>query len=267
MHFLPTPVLLKWSWLLLLQTIRKIVAHLDHFDRDRLESASRCSQLWRCTTVAMEIMSSMTLKNIPEPGNSEDKQTSPCGKIELKKKLETRLGPWWIAKRKDVTSWILCHVGILCPGEAFPVIGVFLLFLSNVKLPSFLCPEKGTHINVGNSSEAGEGNYSCGELLRELGMLSLEKKRWELVTVTRGNGLKLHQGGSDWASARIFFSERIVKHWKGLPREVVGSSSLEAFSKWLDMTFSALGWGMVTGWSRWSWSSFPTLMIPWLLHE
>jgi len=117
----------------------------------------------------------------------------------------------------------------------------------------------------------GMEHLSDEERLRELWLFSLEKRRLQGDLITafqylkgaykkaaeglltracsdrmRGNGFKLKEGRFRLDVRKEFFTMKVVRHWKRLPREAVAAPSLEAFKASLDGALSNLIWWKVS---------------------
>ena len=57
----------------------------------------------------------------------------------------------------------------------------------------------------------------------------------------RADGLKLHWGMVKLDISKNFFSKRAVRQWHRLPREVVGSPSLQVFKNCRDVALRDMG--------------------------
>ena len=111
----------------------------------------------------------------------------------------------------------------------------------------------------------GMEHLSYEERLRELDLLSLEKRRlqgdlivafqylkgackqegeWLFTRVdsdrTREDGFKLRQGRFRLGIRRMLFTQKVVTHWNRLPKEAVDALSLEAFKASLDVALGRL---------------------------
>ncbi|KFQ82548.1 hypothetical protein N335_06906, partial [Phaethon lepturus] len=54
------------------------------------------------------------------------------------------------------------------------------------------------------------------------------------------NGFKLKEGGCRLEIRKTFFTQKVVKHWPRLPREVVDASSLKTLKVRVDRSLSNL---------------------------
>jgi len=113
--------------------------------------------------------------------------------------------------------------------------------LSLYSIGTSSCPPSPSALTaaVGHDPKAEEeeerGDSGCGSDLL-VAVTSEENQNGSKVGSAFFNGLKLCQGRFRLDIRKNFFTERVVRHWNRLPREVVESPSLDVFKKRVDMT-------------------------------
>ena len=93
---------------------------------------------------------------------------------------------------------------------------------------------------------------------------------WRLRTFSdrpRGNGLELCPGKFRLEIRKNFLTQRAIRHWNSLLREVVVTvpGGVQEVCRHSIKGHGLVGkyWWQVDGWTGWSWSSLPTSVILW----
>lgn len=163
-----------------------------------------------------------------------------CGLCQQQVHSRTRAGTVPCAWTGEVTPWTLC-----------PVFGPLI---TRQTLRCWSVSRKGKQSwgtrpvrSIWRSRRGSAWRRLNGDLITVYNSLTGGGDKWgsfPLVTRhrTRRNDLRLCQGRFRWDINKNFFSKKVVKHLKRLPRGVVESPSLVVFKRCVDVTLGDMVW-------------------------